>query len=104
MNADPPQSTAVSGAALEGPSIKAFNKSTVDQLSVLSDHVCLFKQFVTLSCPPLDWAAWKHLSNLPTLVEVGICEVRGHAHLLGCWISTSLIFHHFLSSWLFPLQ
>ncbi|KAG1802542.1 uncharacterized protein BJ212DRAFT_1397295 [Suillus subaureus] len=65
VNTDLPQSIAVP-------------ESTADQLSILSDRVRLFKQLVTLSCPPLDWAAWKHLSNLPTLVEVGICEVRGH--------------------------
>ncbi|KAG1884682.1 hypothetical protein F4604DRAFT_184360 [Suillus subluteus] len=45
-----------------------------DQLSLLSDRVRLCNQLVTLSCPPLDWAAWKHLSNLPTLAEI---EVHG---------------------------
>ncbi|KAG1884681.1 hypothetical protein F4604DRAFT_184234 [Suillus subluteus] len=85
VNADPPQSITVPGAALEDLSTKAFYKSTADQLSILSDRVRLFKQLVTLSCPPLGWAAWKHLSNLPTLVEVGICEVRGHGAPPSPW-------------------
>ncbi|KAG1725942.1 hypothetical protein EDB19DRAFT_252415 [Suillus lakei] len=59
-------------------SIKTFDRSTADQLSLLSDRVRSCKQLVTLSCPPLDWAAWKHLSNLPTLVKVRLREVRGH--------------------------
>lgn len=45
----------------------------VDQLPKLSDRICLCDQLVTLSCPPLDWATWKHLSTLPTLVKI---EVR----------------------------
>ncbi|KAG2336703.1 hypothetical protein BDR05DRAFT_1005635 [Suillus weaverae] len=45
---------------------------------MLSDRVRFCKQLVTLFCPPLDWAAWKHLSNLPTLVEVEIREVCGY--------------------------
>ncbi|KAG2348213.1 hypothetical protein BDR05DRAFT_944383 [Suillus weaverae] len=80
VNADPPQSLAVPGAALEDLylSIKAFDQSTEDQLRMLSDRVRFCKQLVTLFCPPLDWAAWKHLSNLPTLVEVEIREVCGY--------------------------
>lgn len=70
--------TLLPGAALKHLSIKVFDKNTADQLSLLSDRVRLCKQLVTLSCPSLDWAAWKYLSNLPTLVEVGIREVCGY--------------------------
>ncbi|KAG2348242.1 hypothetical protein BDR05DRAFT_986854 [Suillus weaverae] len=44
--------------------------STADALSCISDIVRLCKQLVTLSCPLFDWAAWRHLSNLPTLTRV----------------------------------
>ncbi|KAG1749463.1 hypothetical protein EDB19DRAFT_2036424 [Suillus lakei] len=78
VNADLPRSIAIPGATSENLSIGTFDKSTAAQLSLLSDRVRLCKQLVTLYCPPLDWAAWKHLSDLPTLVEVGVREVRGH--------------------------
>ncbi|KAG1727430.1 hypothetical protein EDB19DRAFT_2042862 [Suillus lakei] len=45
-----------------------------DELSLMSDCIRLCKRLVTLSCAPLDWAAWKHLSNLPTLLAVTIDE------------------------------
>lgn len=65
-------------AALEDLSIKKlnFDASTADELSLLSDSVRLCKQLVTLSCPPLDWVAWEHLSNLPNLVRVGVRDVQ----------------------------
>ncbi|KAG1865283.1 hypothetical protein F4604DRAFT_1905189 [Suillus subluteus] len=65
-------------AALVDLSIKKinFDASTADELSLLSDSVRLCKQLVTLSCPPLDWAAWEHLSNLPSLVRVGVRDVQ----------------------------
>ncbi|KAG2348217.1 hypothetical protein BDR05DRAFT_944386 [Suillus weaverae] len=78
---------ATPGTALVYSSIKTFDKSTADQLSLLSDHVRFCKELVTLSCPPLDWAAWKHLSNLPALVEV---EVRG-SHGVTPWLSDPLM-------------
>ncbi|KAG1862651.1 hypothetical protein F4604DRAFT_1929406 [Suillus subluteus] len=58
-------------AALECLNIH-FDVSAVDKQSPLSDGVRLCKRLVCLSCPPLDWAAWTHLSNLPTLVSVHI--------------------------------
>jgi hypothetical protein len=64
--------------ALEDLSIKKlnFDASTADELSLLSDSVRLCKQLVTLSCPPLGWVAWEHLSNLPNLVRVGVRDVQ----------------------------
>ncbi|KAG1744567.1 uncharacterized protein EDB91DRAFT_191052 [Suillus paluster] len=56
--------------ALMDLSIRCFDESTADELSLLSDSICLCKQLVTLSCPLLDWAALVHLSNLPTLRTV----------------------------------
>ncbi|KAG1733807.1 hypothetical protein EDB19DRAFT_1729676 [Suillus lakei] len=58
---------------LEDLTIKVPCQSTSDELSLLSDSIRLCKRLVTLYCPPLDWAAWKHLSNLPTLLSVAIC-------------------------------
>ncbi|KAG2066528.1 hypothetical protein BDR04DRAFT_66250 [Suillus decipiens] len=59
---------------------------SADQLSVLSDRVCSCKQLVTLYCPALNCAAWKHLSNLPTLLEIiNIGGSRGAPPLLLEW-------------------
>ncbi|KAG2096330.1 uncharacterized protein F5147DRAFT_818453, partial [Suillus discolor] len=46
--------------------------STANELSFLSDRIHWCTRLVTLSCPMLDWAAWKHLSCLPTLLELKI--------------------------------
>ncbi|KAG1869396.1 hypothetical protein DFJ58DRAFT_742471 [Suillus subalutaceus] len=59
-------------AALEHLSVKHTDGTIADKLPILSDSVRLCKRLVTLSCPPLDWAAWEHLSNLPTLLTVTI--------------------------------
>lgn len=58
-------------AALEHLSLDVDEKIE-NELSLLSGCVRLCKRLVTLSCSPLDLAAWKHLSNLPTLTEVTI--------------------------------
>ncbi|KAG2098559.1 hypothetical protein BD769DRAFT_1512937 [Suillus cothurnatus] len=58
-------------AALEHLNIQ-FDVSAPDGQSPLSNSVRLCKRLVSLSCPPLDWAAWTHLSNLPTLLSVQI--------------------------------
>ncbi|KAG1857976.1 hypothetical protein C8R48DRAFT_272544 [Suillus tomentosus] len=58
-------------AALEHISL-ANDWNIENEPSLLSDCVRLCKRLVTLSCSPLDLAAWKHLSNLPTLIEVEI--------------------------------
>ncbi|KAG2035835.1 hypothetical protein BDR03DRAFT_512143 [Suillus americanus] len=52
-------------AALEHLSLNT-DKKIVNEVSLLSGCVRLCKRLVTLSCTPLDLAAWKHLSNLPT--------------------------------------
>lgn len=57
---------------LEDLTIKVTCESKSDELSLLSDGIRLCKRLVTLYCPPIDWAAWKHLSNLPTLLSVTI--------------------------------
>ncbi|KAG2148799.1 hypothetical protein DEU56DRAFT_81322 [Suillus clintonianus] len=59
-------------SALEHLSIDRFDPLAGDELSLLSDSVRLCKRLVRLSCPSLDWAAWKHLSDLPTLLGVQI--------------------------------
>ncbi|KAG2130700.1 hypothetical protein DEU56DRAFT_914696 [Suillus clintonianus] len=59
-------------AALEDLSIIMHFCNTADQLSVASNAVRSCKRLVNLSCAPLDWAAWKHLSNIPTLLTVTI--------------------------------
>jgi hypothetical protein len=58
-------------AALEHLSLDVDDK-VENELSLLSGCVRLCKRLVSLSCSPLDLAAWKHLSNLPTLTEVAI--------------------------------
>lgn len=93
VDVEPPQSPTVHGVASDSEDLSddgvdleelsddgvdedLFDERILDQLSVLSSRIRSCKQLVTLSCPPLDWAAWKHLSDLPTLMEVGIREVR----------------------------
>ncbi|KAG2137889.1 uncharacterized protein EDB93DRAFT_1231126 [Suillus bovinus] len=44
------------------------------ELSLLSDRIHWCTRLVTLSCPMLDWSAWKHLSCLPTLLKLEIEE------------------------------
>ncbi|KAG1733822.1 hypothetical protein EDB19DRAFT_1911383 [Suillus lakei] len=58
--------------ALEELSITNSLHSTADERALLSDSVRLCKRLVTLSGPPVDWAAWKHLSSLPSLLRVEI--------------------------------
>jgi hypothetical protein len=58
-------------AALEHLSLDV-DETIENELSLLSGCVRLCKQLVTLSCSPLDLAAWEHLSNLPTLTKVTI--------------------------------
>jgi hypothetical protein len=43
-------------------------------LSLLSESVRSCKRLKHLRCPSLDSAAWKYLSNLPTLVTLAICN------------------------------
>jgi hypothetical protein len=57
---------------------------TADELSLLSDAVCSCKQLVDLCCLQLDFAARKHLSNIPTLLTVIIEECEIHSpHRMG---------------------
>ncbi|KAG1789978.1 uncharacterized protein HD556DRAFT_754144 [Suillus plorans] len=42
------------------------------ELSLLSDRIRWCTRLVTLSCPMLDLATWKHLSCLPTLLKLEI--------------------------------
>lgn len=46
--------------------------STAEELSLLSDGICRCTRLVSLSCPMPDWAAWMHISYLPTLLRVEI--------------------------------
>ncbi|KAG1869392.1 hypothetical protein DFJ58DRAFT_765857 [Suillus subalutaceus] len=73
-------------AALEDLSIKpgSFDDSIADDLPLLSNTVRLCKQLTNLYCPPLNWAAWRHISNLPTLLTVEISDLpRDHRWPLG---------------------
>ncbi|OAX35230.1 hypothetical protein K503DRAFT_868405 [Rhizopogon vinicolor AM-OR11-026] len=50
-----------------------FNiEHTTNQLSLLSDTIRSCEHLKHLKCPPLDYEAWKHLSELPTLVTLSI--------------------------------
>ncbi|KAG1784410.1 uncharacterized protein HD556DRAFT_1464209 [Suillus plorans] len=46
--------------------------SIANQMSLLSDRIHWCTRLVTLCCPMLDWATWKHLSSLPTLLKLRI--------------------------------
>ncbi|KAG1799261.1 uncharacterized protein HD556DRAFT_1457687 [Suillus plorans] len=46
--------------------------STANEMSLLSDRIHWCTRLVTISCPMLDWATWKHLSSLPTLLKLRI--------------------------------
>ncbi|KAG1748069.1 hypothetical protein EDB19DRAFT_239404 [Suillus lakei] len=61
-------------AALEDLFINMSHRSTADELSLVSDIIrSCTERLVNLTCrAPLDWAAWKHLSNIPTLLTVVI--------------------------------
>lgn len=50
--------------------------STADAVSRISLIVRSCKQLITLSCPLFDWAAWRHLSNLPTLTTLVVGDTR----------------------------
>lgn len=67
-------------SALEHLSIEPFDDGVADDLPLLFNGVRLCKQLATLFCPPLDWAAWNHISNLPTLLTVKISEPRRASH------------------------
>lgn len=72
------QSTLICCAALEHLSVHIPDDavdSTADLLSRFSDTVRLCKRLVTLFCPVIDWAAWRHLSNLSTLKKVDIVDM-----------------------------
>ncbi|KIK36793.1 hypothetical protein CY34DRAFT_16145 [Suillus luteus UH-Slu-Lm8-n1] len=72
------KSLATRCAALEHLSLKVpeWARQSADDRTFLSDGVRLCKRLVTLSCPPLDWAAWKYLSDLPSLLRVSVREPR----------------------------
>ncbi|KAG1791775.1 hypothetical protein EV424DRAFT_1649764 [Suillus variegatus] len=46
--------------------------ANANELSLLSDRIRWCTRLVTLHCPIIDWATWKHLSHLPTLLELDI--------------------------------
>ncbi|KAG2119628.1 uncharacterized protein F5147DRAFT_832332 [Suillus discolor] len=72
------KSLATRCVALEHLSLQMpeWERQSADNRTLLSDSVRLCKRLVTLSCPPLDWAAWKHLSDLPSLLKVSVYEPR----------------------------
>ncbi|KAG1819847.1 uncharacterized protein BJ212DRAFT_1070566 [Suillus subaureus] len=85
------QSAVTHCAALELLSIQTSDMSAADEPSLLSDGVRLCEHLVTLSCPPLDWVAWKHLSSLPTLLSVN----RRSAQCSSLAVRT--VYHQFLT-------
>ncbi|KAG1813829.1 uncharacterized protein BJ212DRAFT_376433 [Suillus subaureus] len=58
--------------ALEGLDIDTMG--VMAQASHLSETVCSCKALVRLQCPPLDSAAWKHLSTVLTLLSLSIYQ------------------------------
>lgn len=72
------KSLATRCAALEHLSLKIpeWERQSADDRTLLSESVRLCRRLITLSCLPLDWAAWKHLSNLPSLLKVSVREPR----------------------------
>lgn len=58
--------------ALEGLDIVTMG--TVAQAPHLSETIRSCKALVRLQCPPLNSAAWKHLSTVPTLLNVSIYQ------------------------------
>ncbi|KAG2121774.1 hypothetical protein BD769DRAFT_1476847 [Suillus cothurnatus] len=52
--------------------VRSFGEGIADKLSLVSDGVRSCKRLVTLTCPPLDLAAWEHLSTLHTLIKIAI--------------------------------
>ncbi|KAG2120531.1 uncharacterized protein F5147DRAFT_831815 [Suillus discolor] len=53
-----------------------FFYNSTSQRSLLSDRIRWCTRLVTLSCPTLDLATWKHLSCLPTLLKLEIDQSR----------------------------
>ncbi|KAG2141082.1 hypothetical protein DEU56DRAFT_283068 [Suillus clintonianus] len=47
---------------------------TMAQATHLSETICSCTGLIHLQCPPLDSAAWKHLSTVPTLLTVSIYQ------------------------------
>ncbi|KAG1869390.1 hypothetical protein DFJ58DRAFT_765820 [Suillus subalutaceus] len=54
--------------------LRPVDDSIADDLLLLYNSIRSCKKLATLCCPPLDWAAWRHISNLPTLLTVEINE------------------------------
>jgi hypothetical protein len=48
--------------------------NTTEERRLLSDGIRLCTQLVNLCCPELDWAAWRHLSNLSNLLHVAVYD------------------------------
>lgn len=59
------------------------NSTTEDERSLLSNSIRLCTQLVNLCCPELDWAAWRHLSTLSTLLHVALYE--GNTAAASTW-------------------
>jgi hypothetical protein len=90
-------------AALEHLNIQ-FDASAAEEQSPLSNSVRLCKRLVNLSCPPLDWAAWTHLSNLPTLLSVEIHAPHSASHLPLKWNTISLSPFLNVTTLFFPIR
>lgn len=85
------KSLATRCAALEHLSLKIpeWERQSADDRTLLCDSVRLCKRLVTLSCLPLDWASWKHLSDLPSLLKVSVCEPRSASRWPTDWDITN---------------
>ncbi|KAG1821754.1 uncharacterized protein BJ212DRAFT_1333319 [Suillus subaureus] len=60
-------------ASLEALTIgDAAEDLTADESLLLAETVRSCTQLTHLGCPPLEWEAWNHLSNLPTLIKLEI--------------------------------
>ncbi|KAG2110870.1 uncharacterized protein F5147DRAFT_760081 [Suillus discolor] len=58
--------------SLEALTIGDAKDLTPDESFLLSETIRSCTQLRHLGCPPLEWEAWNHLSNLPTLLKLEI--------------------------------
>jgi len=58
--------------AMQDGYMTVANEYTTDESSPLSETTRSWKQLRYLRCPPLNSAAWMHLSNFPTLLKIDI--------------------------------
>ncbi|KAG1727209.1 hypothetical protein EDB19DRAFT_1750564 [Suillus lakei] len=71
VNHSDPKVVVTRCAALEDSSLDPYLSSTAYESTLLSETIISCKRLVTLFYP-FDWAVWKHLSDIPTLLKIAI--------------------------------